>query len=503
MVQLHHRQRFQPFDLMAGKRKKTHWAVRRKNKQARREDGEPRDAEPQSDRRADRSDAIHPGSYAAQRPRAGESAEAATLPTKRRYGLWVAFCGKNYSGMQMNEGVKTIEAELERALFEAGGIAESNYGFLQKIGWSRAARTDKGVHAAGQLLSAKLHVGDDVPAFVAKVNAALPEDIRVVQMVTVTKNFNAKMSCDQRTYEYLAPTFIFAKRAHAAVKESDNTEQKDATQWPSDLRESEEGYDDNLVIDSTTLEAHKAFRLSGETLDTINATLKQYVGTHNFHNFTSKMEPTNPQAKRFIISFEAERPFVQNNMEWVRLRVVGQSFLLHHIRKMIGTAVEIVSGVADHSTIERAMELTKMDLPKAPGVGLYLAQAHFEVYNMKMAESIQTSHPPLDLKEPAVAAAVEQFKRDFIFDHIMKNEERTRTYAKWLRTMEVLPFDYVAKPYLEWKREKEEEAARTDRAGRRKLAKAARAEIAAQANTTTDAPTEEVVAKTEEVSGTS
>jgi hypothetical protein len=33
-----------------------------------------------------------------------------------------------------NEGVKTIEAELERALFEAGGIAESNYGFLQKVG---------------------------------------------------------------------------------------------------------------------------------------------------------------------------------------------------------------------------------------------------------------------------------------------------------------------------------------------------------------------------------
>jgi tRNA pseudouridine38-40 synthase len=36
--------------------------------------------------------------------------------------------------------VRTIEAELERALFEAGAIAESNYGFLQKIGWSRAGR---------------------------------------------------------------------------------------------------------------------------------------------------------------------------------------------------------------------------------------------------------------------------------------------------------------------------------------------------------------------------
>ncbi|KAG6610796.1 tRNA pseudouridine(38-40) synthase [Phytophthora cinnamomi] len=454
---------------MAGKRKKTHWAVRRKNKQARREGRPDEPEDTRVDRRADRSEAVHPGSYAAQRPLQRPAADASEpLPTKRRYGLWVAFCGKNYSGMQMNEGVKTIEAELERALFAAGGIAESNFGFLQKIGWSRAARTDKGVHAAGQLLTAKLHVGDDVAGFVAKVNAALPADIRVMHMVTVTKNFNAKMTCDQRTYEYLAPTFIFAQRARGSGgKEAGKSEEKGeetAAQWPADLRDSEEGFDHNVVIDSTTLEAHKAFRLSDETLEKLNATLKEYVGTHNFHNFTSKMEPTNPQANRFIISFEAERPFVQNDMEWVRLRVVGQSFLLHHIRKMIGTAVEIVSGVTDPSTIERAMQLTKMDLPKAPSVGLYLAQAHFEVYNLKMAESIQTSHPPLDLKEPAVAAAVEQFKRDFIFDHIMKHEERTRTYAKWLRTMEVLPFDYVAKPYLEWKKEKEEEAERTDRA---------------------------------------
>ncbi|CAH0515292.1 unnamed protein product [Peronospora belbahrii] len=192
------------------------------------------------------------------------------------------------------------------------------------------------------------------------------------------------------------------------------------------------------------------------------------------------MEPTNPQANRFIISFEADCPFVQNDMEWVRLRVVGQSFLLHHIRKMIGTAVEIVSGVADPSTIERAMKLTKIDLPKAPSVGLYLAQAHFEVYNMKMAESIQTTHPPLDLKDPVVVEAVENFKRDFIFDHIIKHEEHTRTYAKWLRTMELLPFDYLSKPYLEWRREKEEETARDDRTGRREMAKVARGEIAAQ-----------------------
>lgn len=38
-----------------------------------------------------------------------------------------------------------IEGELERAIYEAGGIRESNYGNLNKISWARSSRTDKGV----------------------------------------------------------------------------------------------------------------------------------------------------------------------------------------------------------------------------------------------------------------------------------------------------------------------------------------------------------------------
>lgn len=318
-------------------------------------------------------------------------------------------------------------------------------------------------------MTAKLHVGDDLQAFMAKVNEALPADIRVMHMVTVTKNFNAKISCDQRTYEYLAPTFIFGKRARPmAADEAKATEEREAG-----VHDSEDGFDSNLVIDASTLARHQQFRLSDETFERINETLKLFEGTHNFHNFTSKLEPKSPKCLRFIISFAADRPFVQNNMEWIRLRVVGQSFLLHHIRKMIGMAVEVVAGVTDASTISRATELEKMDLPKAPSVGLYLAQAHFEVYNAKMQDSIQVSHPPLTLDDPDVAQKVEQFKHDFIFEHIIKHEEATRTYAKWLRTLELLPFGYVSQSYAEWKAEKEEEAKQPNRAAKLEAAKAA------------------------------
>lgn len=317
-----------------------------------------------------------------------------------------------------------------------------------------------------------------------------------MNMVTVTKNFNAKMSCDQRTYEYLAPTFIFAARTRSASTATDREIKPvpAATLWPTNLydepKPSNDDDDDDdedkrnallapasLVIDSATAESNKAFRVSDAMWTKLNEVLKRYEGTHNFHNFTSKLEPTSPKCNRFILSFEADKPFVNNDMEWVRLRVVGQSFLLHQIRKMVGTAVEIIAGVTSPDTIEAAMQLDKMDLPKAPSVGLYLAQAHFQVYNRKMQDSIQTTHPALDLEDPAVAAAVEKFKQDYIFSHIMQHEDATQTYARWLRTLDLLPLDYVPQPYAQWKQSKEDWAALTDRAGKREAAKAARQAI--------------------------
>jgi tRNA pseudouridine(38-40) synthase len=40
--------------------------------------------------------------------------------------------------------------------YKAGGIAECNYRDFHKISWTRAARTDKGVHATGNVVSFKM-----------------------------------------------------------------------------------------------------------------------------------------------------------------------------------------------------------------------------------------------------------------------------------------------------------------------------------------------------------
>ena len=139
--------------------------------------------------RDDRKDIeIHGGSYLIEdvkaMPEYGHRVEQ--IASKRTFALNIGYCGSKYQGLQTNEGAVTIEGILERALFLGGGIKECNFGNLQKIGWTRAARTDKGVHAIGQCVSMRLMV-DNEASFIDQVNAYLPDDIRVFTMTKTTK----------------------------------------------------------------------------------------------------------------------------------------------------------------------------------------------------------------------------------------------------------------------------------------------------------------------------
>jgi tRNA U38,U39,U40 pseudouridine synthase TruA len=136
-------------------------------------------------------------------------------------------------GMQRQPNGKTIEQELEAALCRAGCISADNAGSFTKarprishprtsrpaaprradsrgtcraqIHWSRAARTDKGVSAMGQVVSLKMMV--DFPDVVARINKELPEDIRVYGYTRATEGFDSRLWCDRRRYEYILPAW--------------------------------------------------------------------------------------------------------------------------------------------------------------------------------------------------------------------------------------------------------------------------------------------------------
>lgn len=77
---------------------------------------------------------------------------------KQKIVIFIGYNGKSFSGLQRNPGVVTIEEEFEKALHAGGFISEENFGDFHKNGWSRASRTDKGVHAAMNAIGVKVNI---------------------------------------------------------------------------------------------------------------------------------------------------------------------------------------------------------------------------------------------------------------------------------------------------------------------------------------------------------
>ena len=84
----------------------------------------------------------------------GGDAVEKRLP-KRKVAVVFGYNGGGYSGLQIQSGSdkRTIEADVADAILAAGGMIAANREQLSKVNWQRCARTDKGVHAATNLLS--------------------------------------------------------------------------------------------------------------------------------------------------------------------------------------------------------------------------------------------------------------------------------------------------------------------------------------------------------------
>ncbi|MGH0169164.1 UNVERIFIED_CONTAM: hypothetical protein FKN15_056001 [Acipenser sinensis] len=336
-----------------------------------------------------------------KRFKANAEEEQKKLP-KRKVVLLMAYSGKGYHGMQRNVGssqFKTIEDDLVHALVKSGCIPENHGTEMKKMSFQRCARTDKGVSAAGQVVSLKLWLIDDV---MEKINGQLPAQIRILGLKRVTGGFNSKNKCDARTYSYMLPTFAFAH------KDSDKQDQ--------------------------------GYRLNKETLERANVLFSCYKGTHNFHNFTSQKAARDPSAKRYIMEMYLEEPFTRQGMEFAVIKVKGQSFMMHQIRKMIGLVIAVLKGYTADSIIERSWGEEKVDIPKAPGLGLVLERVHFEKYNMRFGSD--GLHEPLDWVEEEDRIAA--FKEEHIYPTIIQTEIEEKSMVNWLGTLPIHDFEATA-----------------------------------------------------------
>jgi tRNA pseudouridine38-40 synthase len=109
------------------------------------------------------------------------------------YKIVLRYDGRAYFGWQRNADKPTIQGVLEDALSrvsEAQCVVQG------------AGRTDRGAHAEGQVGSVQLPAIDDGPAFVSRVNAALPGDIRVLSIESAADDYHAREAAQGKAYRY-------------------------------------------------------------------------------------------------------------------------------------------------------------------------------------------------------------------------------------------------------------------------------------------------------------
>mgnify|MGYP000470121964 CR=1 FL=1 len=84
------------------------------------------------------------------------------------------------------------------------------------------------------------------------------------------------------------------------------------------------------------------YRLNEADRAKVNKMLSYYIGTHKYHNFTQGKRPDDMSCQRYMMSFTCSKPFLIHGIEFVQLHVVGQSFMIYQIRKMVGLIVHLM-----------------------------------------------------------------------------------------------------------------------------------------------------------------
>lgn len=341
---------------------------------------------------------------------------------KTTLALVIGYDGIEYRGLQMasrTDGTfrRTIESELELALFRAGAIAVTNFGNLKRIQWKRAGRTDAGVSAACTVVSGRFVLGDDgIDGFLARVTEYLPPAITLFGAEQVPKRFTARKGCGSRSYQFTLPTYLLARSALEAV-----TKELQATGITgaevADL-------DAEKLYAAASLGEH---RPTTEEVQRFREALAGFRGTHWFGNFAGmELAGDDPRGRRHIRQIVCSDPFDDGEgAQWVTVSIWGDSFLTHQIRKMLASAVKVAQGTLPVDFIPAALDCrVECVTPKLPPTGLMFLRAVFG--NSDASKKVEACIVSAETSG-RVDAWLQKLQRSAILE-----ERRGRQHLRWL-----------------------------------------------------------------------
>jgi len=246
--------------------------------------------------------------------------------------LVLQYDGTAFHGWQKQPSQRTVQGELESALFHLTGEACSVIG---------SGRTDKGVHATGQVASLLIETTWTAGKLLRALNALLPNDIWISSSAIVNSDFHPRFDAISRTYFY-------------NLGLSDESSSPFNYKWCWPLR---------AELDRSLL----------------NRATKLVIGEHSFKSFAKSGQPH----RGYICLIQGARWLPWKKLG-LSLQITGNRFLHHMVRYLVGTLVDIA--IRKRPSEDLRILLSNSDAkmttsPPAPPTGLFLTDVAYPQQN--------------------------------------------------------------------------------------------------------------------------